>query len=423
MRRLLPKSKYARNVLTLMTGTGLAQAIPIAISPILTRLYTPEEFGVFGIYLAIVTILAVAATGRYELAVLLPKNNKDAMHIVMLSAFISVLFSFFLFILVAIFGEKIAIFLNDLSLLRWLFWVPVSVFLVGAYQSLYYWSNRKGSYKVLAASRTLQSGGASLTQVSAGYLSAGASGFIAGQLVGQIFSLSVLGYKIVKEDSKISNSLNKKRMWILAKKYNRFPKFLIVAHGVNTASLQMPIMLLTALFNSTIAGFYMLAHRVLGAPTTLIAGVIGDVFRQEASQAYRTTGNCRSIYKDTLKKLLLLSLFPSVIFFFFAPDLFAFTFGENWRESGIYAQILTPVFFLRFLTSPLSAMFMIAEKQKLDLIWQIGLFSLALISLVFGDHYDDVYLALGLFSASYSLMFIINLILSFRMTISSKKVF
>src|SRR5690606_33346643 len=145
------------------------------------------------------------------------------------------------------------------------------------------------------------------------------------------------------------------------------------AHGFNTGSSQMPIMLLTAFFSSSIAGFYMLTQRVMGAPTTLIAGAIGDVFRQEASQAYIHTGNCRAIYISTVKKLLILSVVPSILFFFIAPDLFALVFGENWREAGVFAQILTPVFFLRFVTSPLSAMFMIAEKQKLDLLWQIGL--------------------------------------------------
>jgi O-antigen/teichoic acid export membrane protein len=410
-------------VITLITGTGLAQAIPIAISPILTRLYTPEEFGMFGMYLAIVSIFAVAATGRYELAILLPRNDKDAMNIVALSASLSVLFSLFLLIVVVVFGENITLLFGEPSLSAWLFWVPLSVLLVGVYQSLNYWSNRKGYYKRLAVSRTLQSVGASTTQVSAGYLNVGALGLIAGQVVAQIVSSSILAHQITKGDNKTLKQVSKKRMCVLAKKYNNFPKFLIAAHGFNTGSSQMPIMLLTAFFNSSVAGFYMLTQRVMGAPTTLIAGAIGDVFRQEASQAYRTTGNCRKTYTNTLKKLLLLSILPSVIFFFIAPGLFALIFGESWREAGVYAQILTPVFFLRFVTSPLSAMFMIAEKQKLDLVWQIGLFFLTVVSLVIGYHSDSVYLAISLFSASYSFMFLLNVVMTFKMTISSIKAF
>lgn len=423
MRRVLPKSKYARNVLTLMTGTSLAQAIPIAISPILTRLYTPEDFGMLGMYLAMVSILAIVATGRYELAILLPKNDRDALNVLALSASLSVVFSIFLLILVIAFGEKIAFLLGDPYLSKWLFWVPASVLLVGFYQSLNYWSNRKGQYKRLAVSRTFQSGGSSATQVTAGFMSLGAIGLIAGQLAGQVVSSAVLAQQITKEDNGMLKQVAKKRMHALAKKYKDFPKFLIAAHGFNVAASQMPIMLLSIFFNTSIAGFYMLTQRVMGAPTTLIAGAIGDVFRKEASQEYRSTGNCIKVYTNTLKRLLMLSLIPSLIFFFVAPELFAYVFGAAWREAGVYAQILTPVFFLRFVSSPLSVMFLIAEKQGLDLMWQVMLFFLASISLVIGSYYNNVYLSVGLFSASYSLMSLMNIILSFKMALGIKESF
>ena len=90
LRSLIPQSAYARNVLTLMTGTSLAQAIPVAISPILTRLYSPEEFGLFALYMAVAMIVSVLVTGRYELAILLPRNEPDALHIAALAIIISV---------------------------------------------------------------------------------------------------------------------------------------------------------------------------------------------------------------------------------------------------------------------------------------------------------------------------------------------
>lgn len=403
-----------------MTGTGLAQAIPIAISPILTRLYTPEEFGMFGLYLAVVAILAVAATGRYEMAILLPKNDKDAMNIVFLSATLSFLFSLALLFIVIFFNEHIAAMLGEPAISAWLYWVPISVLLVGLYQSLNYWNNRKAHYKRLAISRTFQSGASSSTQVGAGYLNVGAMGLIGGQVAGQVVSSAVLAQQIISEDKKQLRQISKKRMLLLARKYKNFPKFLILAHGFNTGSAQMPIILLTAFFSSSIAGLYMLTQRVMGAPTTLIAGAIGDVFRQEASQAYIHTGSCRAIYISTFKKLLVLSLVPSILFFFIAPDLFALFFGEQWREAGVYAQILTPVFFLRFVTSPLSSMFMIAEKQKLDLIWQIGLFISSLLALLAGSLYQSAMLGVLLFSTAYSVMFMINACMTYVMSKGGK---
>ena len=92
--KLKPKSEFSRNVLTLMTGTTIAQAIPIAISPILTRIYAPEDFGMFALYMSVASIISVIATGRYELAIMLPKKDEDAVNIVALSIIISFFVSF-----------------------------------------------------------------------------------------------------------------------------------------------------------------------------------------------------------------------------------------------------------------------------------------------------------------------------------------
>ena len=96
--KLKPKSEFSRNVLTLMTGTTIAQAIPIAISPILTRIYTPEEFGIFALYMAFISIGAAIVTGKYEMAILLPKRNEYAKYLVVISIFLTTCFSILLYI-------------------------------------------------------------------------------------------------------------------------------------------------------------------------------------------------------------------------------------------------------------------------------------------------------------------------------------
>ena len=181
MRRLLPQSAYARNVLTLMTGTSLAQAIPIAISPILTRLYSPEEFGCFALYMAVALIASVLVTGRYELAILLPRQDRDALHIAALAIMaLSIAISAVLLLVVLFFAQPIAVLLGDAALAPWLYWVPASTLLLGLYQSLNYWSNRKAQYKRLAISRTVQSGSAALAQLGIGYAGSGAVGLVGG---------------------------------------------------------------------------------------------------------------------------------------------------------------------------------------------------------------------------------------------------
>ena len=157
----------------------------------------------------------------------------------------------------------------------------------------------------------------------------------------------------------------------------------------------------------------MITERVLNAPISLVANAIGDVFRQEASSKYAQTGQCRIIYLQTLKKLALLSFIPFAILFIFSEQIFGLLFGKEWVEAGIIAKILMPVFFLRFLSSPLSYMFLIAEVQRVDLYWQIALFALVIISFLIGNYFSSVYLTLYLFSFSYCLMFLLNLYLSY----------
>ena len=142
-----PKSEFTRNVLTLMTGTTIAQAIPIAISPILTRIYTPEDFGIFALYISIASILSLIATGRYELAIMLPTKDKDAVNIVALSLFISFFVSFIALLIVSIFNTQITSLLGNPDISSWLYFIPLTVLFTGIYQSFNYWSNRKKSIK------------------------------------------------------------------------------------------------------------------------------------------------------------------------------------------------------------------------------------------------------------------------------------
>lgn len=412
MRRLLPQSIYARNVLTLMTGTTLAQAIPIAISPILTRLYSPEEFGRFALYMAVTMIASVLVTGRYELAIFLPRQDRAALHIAALAITLSMVISAVLLLIVLFFAHPIAALLGDAALAPWLYWAPVSILLVGVYQSLNYWSNRKAHYKRLAISRTVQSGSAAMAQLSSGY-AGGAAGLVAGQITGQVLATGVMARLIWREDHALIRALRPMRCLALSKRYINFPKYLIVAHGFNTASSQMPVLLLGALFSTSAAGFFTLTQRVMAAPMSLIASALSDVFRQEASQAYIHQGNCLVIYRETFKRLLIISVLPFFVFFLIAPDVFSFIFGAQWRVAGEYAQILTLKFFFDFVVGPLSAMFMIAEKQRLDLLWQIGLVSTAICSFYIGYWFSDVKLALIAYTASHCCMQAVNLGMSY----------
>lgn len=404
-------SSFTKNVITLITGTGVAQLIPIIATPFLTRFYTPSEFGIFAIFIAVSSILAVIATGRYELAIIVPKSDGVAFILLLLAITLT---SFFSLALLAVF------YAFEATLRHWLiseviFLVPLGVVLIGSYQSLNYWFNRKAKYNQMAVSRISQSVSGSSAQLLFGMLSTGSLGLIVGQLVGQVISLCYLSKKVFNLGPK---ALDKKKclfkIYCVAKKFADFPKFLIAAHCFNTASAQAPLLLINFFFTSTASGLFMLTQRVLMAPVGLIASAIGDVFRQEASLKYAIDKECKLIYLTTLKKLIVIGAVPFTVLFFFAEELFAIVFGEEWAEAGYYAKILTPMFFMQFIASPLSSMFIISEEQKIDLWWQIGLFILVIMSFAIWGANGELESAIVFFSLTYVLMYIVNLFLSYK---------
>jgi O-antigen/teichoic acid export membrane protein len=413
--RLKLKSEYGRNVLTLMTGTIIAQALPIAVAPILTRIFSPEDFGIFAFYFSIVSILGVLVTARYELAIVLPRRKDDAYQIVILSCVIAGFVSTLVFFIIWCFESQIASLLDNPVITSWLYWIPLSIFLMGVYQSLYYWFNREKAYKNMSESRILQSSITSSSQIGFGiFTKLSAFGLILGQVLGQMLATIYMGNKFFKQ-TKGYHRPQKLKQFALAKRYINFPKFLLVAHSMNTTCMQLPVIFLNMLFTSSVAGFYLLSQRVIGTPLTIVGGAIGDVFRQNASKAFAERGECVKEYKHTLKKLFLISIFPFGIFLFVAPDLFAFIFGGSWGEAGKYAQILTPMFFLQFLANPLTNMYLIAEKQKKDLYVNIVLFIVTFFPFLLAMYLTiSVETVISLFSFFYSLMYIAHLIITFN---------
>lgn len=410
--RFLPKQGTARNIVTLMTGTALGQAIPVAISPLLTRLYSPDEFGVFALYMALVAVLSVLATGRYELAIMVPRSQRAAATIVAVALFCCVCVSALLLLVILLFHERLITLFNLAGSAYWLYWVPLSVMLTGACQSLNYWCNRHRRYRRISATRVAQNGGMSAMHLALGHAGLGSLGLIIGAVFGSLTAcVSLLRGAGGKT---LLTGLSRKRMNVAARQHADFPKYLVPAHSFNMASFQSPVVLLGSFFGSAVAGYFMLTQRVIGAPMSIVAGAIGDVFRQQASEAYARTGECAGLYRKTFSKLLLLSLPPFLVFYLAAPALFAWVFGDAWRASGEYARVLVPMLFFQFVTSPLSSLFFIAGKQRLDLLWQSGLFAIVCTSLALGGLRQDIELALHAFSYGYSVMYAINGLMTYR---------
>lgn len=371
-----------------MIGTTIAQAIPIAISPILTRIYTPEDFGVFALYIAIASIVAVVSTLRYELAIMLPQEESDAANIVVLSILIAFGTSLLILALVFFFNTPITNLLGNPQISNWLYFIPLTVLLTGIYQSLNYWSNRKKHYVRLATSRVIQGSITATANLGMGLGGMRASGLVLGGVVGQSAAVVALARMILREDEAHFSKTSVLGCYALARKYSKFPRYSTWGALLDNASLQMPIFILSKFFQVDVVGFFGFTFKVLNLPMALIGGSISQVFFQKMSRAESS-----DVYAYVLEMLsrLALIILPFVLFFFFFGEIiFAFIFGENWRVAGTFAHILIFAVAIRFVVSPLSVIMLLDQHITTGTLWQTIYFITIVSTLLLASSLDII---------------------------------
>ena len=404
MQRLKPKSEFSRNVLTLMTGTTIAQAIPIAIIPILTRLYTPEDFGLLALFIAFTAILGSIANGRYELAIMLPEKNEDAINIAALGLLIAATFSFILLLPTIIFNQQIANLLGNQEIGLWLYFVPFVVLMTGLFNVLNYLNTRKKLYKDIAKANVYKSVGMASVQLGVGFVKTGATGLISGQIVAQMIS----NYRLAKNAKRNydTSAVNLPEIKRLAKRYQDFPKFSMWAILANNLANHLTSVFISILFSIATLGFYSLAQKLLGFPSSFIGSAISQVFFKEASDERQRTGKVIVAFDNTLKKLVFLSVPIFSILMLIVEDVFAIVFGANWRVAGEYATYLIPMFAIRFIVAAVSPVDTVMEKQKYFLYFNLTLLLVTLIVFLIANSWSFLNF-LTLFSASIMIVYLL----------------
>ncbi|WP_294412042.1 lipopolysaccharide biosynthesis protein [Pseudoalteromonas sp.] len=405
--------RFGRNVITLMFGTVLAQAIPFIFAPLLTRIYSPSEFGLLGIYSAVVSIGVVFATGRYELAILLPKSEKSAFNLLQSSFAISAFVSLLLLLAIYNFGGEVTKVFNLNYDPFYLYFIPFGVFFVSISQILNYWHNRQSRYKELALARVYQSLSVAVLQFLFSFIVVSAAGLICGVLFGSvIYCVYLIRLHLLKSTYFLS-VLSFSKTVVLLKKYRSYPLIDGPTTLLGVASMQSPIILLPILFNPKVAGFFFLAQKMLSVPITLISNAVLDVFKQIITKKHNENICIKSDFLKLLFSLSLISLLFTVFGFLYFVDLFMFVFGGEWEESGVYAELLIPALALRLIANPLSFIIYLSGRQGINLFCAVTLLLSILISLyTAGTPYDAVIFISLSFSVYYTIRIIISYILA-----------
>ena len=402
---------FARRAGTLFGATAMAQAISILASPILTRLYEPRDFGLMALFTSFAAIGFSFSSGQYQSAIVLPESDDDAWGLLIACAGLATAVS--LLVLVVL---QLATFVEPQFTRVIVLGLSIYIWSLAVTEALNHWLMRTGRFRILAFSRLgIVITSTSLT-LSLGFWGWRHEGLILGTVVGQGVPVLVLGSYVFLARASGTRSVPLHRVKQVIKRYQRFPKYSLPAELVSTVSYQMPVLLITRFFGPAISGLFALTQRLLGMPLVLVSRAVLDVFKQRASSDYVREGRCDDIFRKTFLFLCAIGVPGFLLLALIAPSLFAIVFGPKWRTSGEYAQLLAPMFFFRFVASPLSYVLFITDRQPLDLVLQVVLLVASAASLSAGLYFGSIKIGLAAFSAAYSILYMTYLVVSYRLS-------
>lgn len=377
-------SPFVKNILKLSSGSLVAQMIGLLTMPIVTRYFDPTAFGLLGVFTAIVGVAGVNASLRYEFAIMLPDKDEEAANVFVLSAAILVMFSLVSLLIVLLAKEPILTMLGVEPLGNLLYFVPLMIFISGGLRILQKWYSRKKAFGGVARSLILQRGAAQGTMIGAGLLGGGSSYLIIAQIVGQSVSTVFLLAGIIMRDGQLFVGkicfLEMKR---LAAKFVNFPKFDFWSALLNATSSHMPIFIFGYFFSPQMIGYYVLGRQVLNLPIMFVGQAVGQVFFQKAVES-KQHGELAHTVEEVFSKLVSYGMFPFLLLMLTGNDIFAFAFGNQWAEAGVYVQYLSIWMFFVFMASSLRTLFSVLERQKAGMFWDLGMLIVRVIVLVVG---------------------------------------
>lgn len=400
------KSSFAVDVLKLVSGTTVAQFLGILVSPVLTRLYSPEAFGTLTVFTSLTSIFGVIACLRYELAIMLPEDDEEAANLLGVSLFFTLLVAS-LIVLVVLWGQDLLIkLLNAPGLAPYLWLVPPTVFVSGISLAFNYWNSRTKHFGRLSLAVVTKSVVTNSIQLGLGFAEFAFGGTMIGARVsGDVLAAAVLGGQIRRDDGKLLwRSIRLKKMLIAIKRYRKFPLYSTWSSLLNSISWHLPTFMLSALFSSQVVGYYALGFRILQMPMNLIGNAISQVFYQRAAKA-KAQGNLSQMVEGIFHRLVMIGLFPMLILSIIGRDFYVVIFGESWAEAGVYTQILAVWAFFWFISSPLGRLFTILEKQEWSLRLNVVILVTRLLSLEIGGSLGSARVALVLFAGTGVLVY------------------
>lgn len=379
----LAGSAFVRNIVVVMSGTAAAQAVGFALSPVLSRLFSPTDFGVYGSFDAIATVIAAGATLDYAQALMLPKKTEDAANILTLSCLCSgaIAACCLLFCVVAPGTVRRAIGVQG----SWpLILLVLTTLVSGLNQSFQAWCVRRKAFKNTAASQVIRSISAGGTQIGLGWLRLGAPGLAVGSVFADLLASANLFRPVLADLRNLRSSISVVRIKQMAREYIDFPLYSASMNVINALSRGVPVLLLSRFYGIGVAGAYAFAVRVLQAPMRFVLTALRQVLFQRYSEAAHEGSRLFPLYMRTTVGLAALALVPIVLFLLWAPPIFVFVFGAQWQLAGEFSRSLVLWLAFLFCNLPATLFGRILRMQRRLFVIDIILLVARVLTLVIG---------------------------------------
>jgi len=396
-------SSFISNLFKLTTGTVIAQILTLLLIPIVTRIYSPDFFGIAQLFLSIAAVIVVFSSFSYHYVIMLPEKDEDSMNVFALSVLCILGTSVAAGAVFVGFADWFGELLNTPQIADYLIFLPFFVFVNSLFLTLNEWFARRVKYGILSTGIVMNTVSTRAFQIGGGLIAPTPLGLILSPILGQTLA-NLFMLRGLKEDITLIKSITVKRMKDLAVRYKSFSLYGSTGSLANSVSWELPAFMLAYFFNPTIVGYYALAIMAVRLPMTMVGNAVSQVFYQQASAEKNQTGMVQSVVREIHTRLISIGIFPFVVFFILAEDLFTFVFGADWLTAGTFARILAPWFFAVFIISPIASLFGVLEKQRAYFYFEIATLCTWVVIFFIGGTSGNSIFTLALFSAGGMLL-------------------
>lgn len=389
----------------LTLGSIIAQVVAVLISPITTRIYTPEQLGVYTILLTVVNLFGPVLSAKIEMAIVTEKQEKDMYAIIVLSTIICLILSTLITIVYAFYIMITNQFTNDYIL--YLMIIFIYLIITGLSNILISYNNRNKDYKIMSNVYVLRTVIQNIGLVVFGFMKFSIIGMLLSQLIGSLFGIRKQSEKLLPKWEELKKITKEDLKRVL---HNNYKLMLYTAPATlcNSASYSLINFFITALYGTTIFGYYSISYRILGIPLSLVGANVSKVFFERAANEMKQIGNFNSTLKKMSLLLLVIAIPMIIILGVLAPSACKIVFGTNWVIAGQYIQILVFMFGIRLVVSAITPALIIAKKQSAEVKMQIMFLISSLISYIICKYFNlNIYMFLIIISILYSIIYII----------------